>query len=524
MAVRKISTSIQLDGEAEFKRQMSSVNSELKTLKTEMQYTEAAFQGQANTVEALTAKDKLLHQEVEQQEEKVKALEQAVRDSAEAFGETDRRTDGWRQSLNRAKTDLVKLNNELDDNTRYLEEAENSFDGTARSIDGFGKEAKSAEGQVGGLFEKMGDFNGKLEKLKGLLAGSAVIGGVQSLIGAITDLEESTREYRQIMGTLETSSAAAGYSADQTSEAYMRLYGVLGDTQTTATTLANLQAIGLGQQNLMTMIDQTTGAWATYGDSIPIDSLAESINETINAAKVTGTFADVLNWAGTSEDEFNAKLEATGNKTERANLVMQEMAKQGLSQTAEAWRENNQEIVGVNEAQAKWEEATGKLGETLAPAANALKSFGADAVGWVADKISNGIKEVQSFISWLQKMNDWLNKDSDARVQAGKAAQATRANGSHAAGLERVPYDGYLAQLHQDEAVLTAQEARVWRAFQDANISLSNPPAREAPAARQEEMETLQPVTIPVTVELDKRIVGEAVTEYQIRTRKARGR
>ena len=93
MAIRTISTSIKLDGEAEFKRQMSNVNSELKTLRTEMAYSEEAFKGQANTMEALTEKDRLLRKEIEQQEEKVRALEQAVRESAETFGETDKRTD-----------------------------------------------------------------------------------------------------------------------------------------------------------------------------------------------------------------------------------------------------------------------------------------------------------------------------------------------------------------------------------------------------------------------------------------------
>ena len=70
MATRVISTSIKLDGEAEFKKQMSNVNSELKTLRTEMAYSEEAFKGQANTMEALTEKDRLLRKESEQQEEK----------------------------------------------------------------------------------------------------------------------------------------------------------------------------------------------------------------------------------------------------------------------------------------------------------------------------------------------------------------------------------------------------------------------------------------------------------------------
>ena len=112
MATRVISTSIKLDGEAEFKKQMSNVNSELKTLRTEMAYSEEAFKGQANTMEALTEKDRLLRKEIEQQEEKVRALEQAVSDASEAYGDNDKRTDSWRQSLNRAKTELIKMNRE----------------------------------------------------------------------------------------------------------------------------------------------------------------------------------------------------------------------------------------------------------------------------------------------------------------------------------------------------------------------------------------------------------------------------
>ena len=63
------------------------------------------------------------------------------------------------------------------------------------------------------------------------------------------------------------------------------------------------------------MVNGTSGAWATYGDSIPIDSLSEAMNETIKTGTVTGTFADVLNWAGTSEDDFNAKLQAANSET-----------------------------------------------------------------------------------------------------------------------------------------------------------------------------------------------------------------
>ena len=89
MAVRTISTSIKLDGEQEFKKQMSSVNSELKTLKSEMALVTSEFKGQANSVDALTDKNRILRQQYAQQAEKVRALQQAVADSTEVNGEAD---------------------------------------------------------------------------------------------------------------------------------------------------------------------------------------------------------------------------------------------------------------------------------------------------------------------------------------------------------------------------------------------------------------------------------------------------
>ena len=477
MATRVISTSIKLDGEAEFKRQMSAVNSELKTLRTEMAYSEETFKGQANTMEALTAKDKLLRREIEQQEEKVRALEKAVSDSTEAYGESDKRTDGWRQSLNRAKTDLLKMNRELEDNSKYLDEARKSADKTADSIDEFGREVKDAGDDLGDVGVGLGDFMGKLDDLSGVLAGGAVVGGVKALTDAILGVEESTREYRQIMGTLETSSAAAGYTAEQTAEAYQRLYGVLGDTQTAATTVANLQAIGLSPEDLMVIIDQATGAWATYGDSIPIDGLSESINETIQAGQVTGVFADVLNWAGTSEDDFNEKLAAASTKAERQNIVMQELARQGLAETGRAWRENNADIVAMNEAQSELEEAMGRMGELLSPLAAKLVSFGADALGFVIDK-------VKSAVDWFKELNRKLNDSEKQRITAAGGTYYEKVDGSNANGLNYVPFDGYISELHRGEAVLTAQENRVWQQFKAAGEQ----PAQAVTAAELQTM------------------------------------
>lgn len=480
MATRTITTRIALDGEKAFKDQMAQVNGELRNLKSEMTLVDATFKDQANTTEALTAKHKVLQGSVEQQRERVRALTQAVEDATQAYGDNDKRTDGYRQSLNRAKAELINLNQELEDNERYLDEARKSADGCAESIDEYGKAVRDADSNKDPLGNLMAGFG----NLKGLLAGGAVVGGIKAVGDAIMSVVEDTAEYRKIMGTLEISSERAGYSAQQTADIYRTLQGVLGDTQTAATTTANLQAIGLAQEDLVTVTNAAIGAWATYGDSIPIDGLSESINETIQAGKVTGTFADVLNWAGTSEDDFNAKLEAANGTTERANIVLQELKSQGLDQAGKAWQDANEDVVALNEATERWDSAMAQLGETLTPAATAIKNFGADAILWLADQI-------QAVIEWWNSLVSVMNdpeKGQMVGMGAGAVGTGQRAgqsvaremhgdeimeykrrgliNGTYAMGLDRVPWDGFVAELHKDETVLTASEAAVWRELQ----------------------------------------------------------
>ena len=151
MAVRTITTRLALDGETQFKQAMTSINGALRNLKSELMLSEAQFRGQANTIEALTAKDKLLQQTIEQQREKVRALAQALTDANAVYGENSAVSDRYRQQLNRAQTELINLNGALSENARFLQEARDSATGTAKSIDEFGFSTQNAGSSVGAL-------------------------------------------------------------------------------------------------------------------------------------------------------------------------------------------------------------------------------------------------------------------------------------------------------------------------------------------------------------------------------------
>lgn len=611
MAVRQITTEISIKNEAEFRKQMKAVNNSLSGMKSEMAKVSAEFDGQANSAEALRKKQAILQQQYDQQKEKVQALARMLESAKSAYDENSDVVLSYQRQLNTATVELIKFDRELKNTDKYLDEAAQSADGTASSIDEFGKAVKDAgdEGSDGmgqlkeafgqlGEAAKSGDINGvvaALGSMKGVLVGGAAVAGAKALADGIINITESTKEYRTILGTLEVSSKQAGYTQEQTTEIYKKFQAVLGDTQKAATATANLQALGLSQENLRIIMEQAIGAWATYGDSIPIDSLSESINETVQVGKVTGVFADALNWAGTSEDEFNERLAACADTTERANLVLQQLSEQGLQATGQAWVENNQDIIAANTAQEAMNESMAQLGEALQPASSFLLEYGAALVDVAAD----GVNALSSLVEWFdnlfnaqqkatqasfeaidsqysladyqanglvswsggtynEKTKQWEGMTSKIDYAAAKRMQDAgtftraagvsksdalqrgwsfssvsdllkrRVNGSHADGLDYVPFDGYVAELHQGEAVLTSGEASFLRSAMAAGRTLGGG-RRSSRAVSDSDTNgsggtpKVYDLTIPVELTIDGATFARKEYKYRIAEDNRRG-
>lgn len=587
MATRFIGLELTIKNEAEFRKQIKAVNNNLAAMKSEMAKVSAEFDGQANSAEALRRKQAILQQQYDQQKEKVRSLAQMLESAKKEYDENSDIVLKYQKQLNYATIDLIKFDRELKNTDKYLDEAAQSADGTASSIDEFGKAVKDAGdegsdgmGQLKEIFGQLGeavkggDINGvvaALGSMKGLLVGGAAVAGAKALADGIINITESTKEYRTILGTLEVSSKQAGYTQEQTTEIYKKFQAVLGDTQKAATATANLQALGLSQENLRTIMEQAIGAWATYGDSIPIDSLAESINETVQVGKVTGVFADALNWAGTSEDEFNERLAACADTTERANLVLTQLSEQGLQATGQAWVENNQDIIAANSAQETMNESLARLGEALQPASNFLIEFGSVYVDWAATAVS-AISSVIEKIGDLLKSHEQLQQEAFQNIdsqynladyqanglvngneidydkarqmqQAGTFVRASKIsreealkrgwklspiNGSHAGGLDYVPFDGYVAELHQGEAVLTSGEASFLRSAMAAGRTLggsqrSSRGVSDSDTGRSGGTPKVYDLTIPVELTIDGATFARKEYKYRIAEDNRRG-
>lgn len=385
MADRIKGITIEIGGDTTgLSKALSGVNKEIKDTRTQLKDVNRLLKMDPGNTELLRQKYDLLNKSIDSTEKKLDTLKQAekqVQDqfkrgkvSESQYNALKREVIATESNLKNLKSEAQKTDNAIRGiDEKPVEEVASAADKAETSLKDAGKEASN-----------FGDY----------LKAGAIVEGSKAIISGMKDIADESREYMKIMGSLEISSQAAGYTAEQTASSYKTLYGVLGDDQTAATTTANLQALGLSQSQLDQIINGTIGAWATYGDSIPIDSLSEAINETVKTGNVTGTFADVLNWAGTSEDEFNAKLQAANSESERANLVLQELASQGLMTAGQAWQENNEALFENNQANADLQEQLSELGETVMPIITAVTQGIANILSW----FNNLSPEVQNFI------------------------------------------------------------------------------------------------------------------------------
>lgn len=363
---------------------LGNVNAEIRDTQKQLKDVEKLLKLDPGNTELLRQKYQLLNQSIEQTETKLNALQQAEKEVQKQF----ERGDASEAQYNAIKREIESAQISLRDMRAEAEKTDKAIRGIdEKPIEEVKKAADDAE-------DSLKDAGKEASSFGDYLKANAITEGAKSIISGLKDVAEESKEYMKIMASLDTSSEAAGYSAEETAATYKQLYGVLGDDQTAATTTANLQALGLSQEELTKMTNAAIGAWSTYGDSIPIDGLAEAINETAKTGTVTGTLADALNWAGVSEDDFNKKLESAGSTSERANMILQQLSSQGLTQAGEAWQENNQALVENNQAQADLQEQLAQLGEKIMPIVTQI----IDAVAQVLEWFNNLDSDTQTLI------------------------------------------------------------------------------------------------------------------------------
>lgn len=301
MAVRTITTRLALDGEAQFKQAMTSINGALRNLKSELALSEAQFKGQANSVEALTAKNNILKQSVDQQKEKVRALAQAVVDATAAHGENSAVTDRYRQQLNRAQTELINMNRELEENGRQLEEAQRATDDTTESLDEFSDETR--------------DSGDAVNTLAAALQAAGVAAAFHQITEAIRACVDSSMEFETAMANLNKVAKLSDGELAALGEDIKRLSTEIPATTSEIAQVAEAsRRLGVAQEDLLSF----TEVMVNLGG---VSDLSAD-----QAATALARFANIVGTSSADYERLGSTIVALGNNFATSESEITNMA------------------------------------------------------------------------------------------------------------------------------------------------------------------------------------------------------
>lgn len=250
-----INTKFTLSGEKEYKQAISEIGSGMKVLDSEMRKVSSAYAQNADSVEALNAKNDVLERKISTQAEKIEYLKAALQQSAEKYGEADKRTMQWQTSLNNAEAELNNLNNQFDENKQKIADS--------------GKEMGNLGDVVNGLTSKLG-----------------------------IQLPDGMKSSMNAMGSLDTSAIAAAGAFAAVAAAIVKVEkAMISMTKESAAFADNI--ITLSMQTGQSTQQLQEFAYASELIDVSVDTLQGSLT------KLTNNMQDTMNGTGNAKASFD---------------------------------------------------------------------------------------------------------------------------------------------------------------------------------------------------------------------------
>lgn len=222
--------------------------------------------------------------------------------------------------------------------------------------------------------------DGLKSSLKGI--GTSVGVGSAAGVASMFALTEATEETNKAMARLRVGASESGNNFSTAEEAVKRLSSVTGDTRAAVEAVNNLMASGFKDADLLTMIENTTGAYIKFSDTLSAEGISDGIQETIALKEAAGSYLELLERHGVNIDDFNAKLQATGSSTEASKFAMEQFTKLGLAPMAEEYKKLNPELAANEAATANLEQSMSKLSKAIMPIVTAIKEVVSRLIEW----------------------------------------------------------------------------------------------------------------------------------------------
>lgn len=357
MAQRIKGITVEIGGDTQpLNKALKDVSKTAASLNSELRIIDKLLKLDPTNTTLLAQKQEVLAKSIENTTKKLNALKSAQEQAKAQLERGEIGADQYRV-LERQVISTENSLNRLQNEAQQTDEALNDAGDAAQKA---GKDMNSLS--VGGV--ALGTVLGNVATKLLEFAGSAVT--------FLTDAVEETKEFRSDLSKLEQNAKAAGTGIDDVTDDLEYFVAITDETDSSVEALSNLLKAGFTGETLTDAVNNLSGAVVAFPDTLKIESLADSLQETLATGEATGQYGELLERLGVNLEDFNKGLQKCTTSAEKQQYAVDILAKNGMADLNAQYKEANADLIAYSTAQTRYTEMLSKVGAAMQPVMTAL--------------------------------------------------------------------------------------------------------------------------------------------------------
>ena len=215
----------------------------------------------------------------------------------------------------------------------------------------------------------------------------------------------ATEELRSDLSKLDNNARAAGLGVDIAREAFKAFAIATDETDSSVEAVSNLLQAGFTKSNLQTAVEGLTGAYLAFPDTLKIESLADSLQETLATGKAVGQFGELLDRLGVGAENFSATLAQITDEASKQQYALDTLAKSGMVDYYNSWVASNQALVENKDANLELQESMSRLAESIQPIITDITKLATAFLDWFNGLSDGGKKAIVTILGLLASIS-----------------------------------------------------------------------------------------------------------------------
>lgn len=400
---------------------LKETNKKSRELESELKAVDKALKLDPNNVTLVKQKQDLLKDSIKETKSKLDVLKEAQSQVTAQYKKGEIDAGQYRAFQRELETTKSKLSS-LKDEKKNVNAIGTAFKETKDKVEPVIKKVEKVGSAIGGAASKAVKFTATLGKIDTAMIGKAADGfkkytqtigvGLAAVTTALAANVETSREWNSDMTKLKTNAETSGNNFDFMKSKMQDLVAITGESDSSIEALSNLMAIGFSDEQMTPAINALSGAVEKFPDTLKIESLSDSLQETLATGAATGQFSELIGRMGDSVDDFNAGLQNCTSEAERQQYALDWLANSGLS-------EINNEYQSANKSTLDYERASFELQDALASLGTAFTPVMAGAKGMAADFLTKSLPAVQKLSGGFTQLFNGVSSLLDAYDSGG---------------------------------------------------------------------------------------------------------